>query len=93
MITAAKIAAKKPPKERRAWKSQKIVLRSSLRELREKLGLTLREVSNCGVDIASIQRAEQGFEITLTHALILAAFYEMPVQDIWQCVDGKKAAK
>lgn len=83
MITATKIAAKKKPKQRKAWRTQTQVFSCKLRSIREHLGLTMREVAGCGVDIASIARAEQGFEVTLTHALILAKFFEKPIEEIW----------
>jgi len=84
MLTAAKIASKKKPKKPKLWTSQKKIFNCELRELRVQLGLTMRDVSKCGVCLATIARAEQGFEIELSHAIMLAKFFEKPIEEIWR---------
>jgi len=93
MITASKILSKKKPKVRNSWSKQKVVFTCTLRDLRKGLGLTLREVAGCGVDIATINRAEYGHEIHLSHALALAAFYEKPIEEIWSSGAARRQQK
>jgi DNA-binding XRE family transcriptional regulator len=91
MLTALKLAAQKKPKKMQAWNHQKVIFSCCLHTLRKNLGLTLRDVSKCGVDIATIARAERGHEIHLSHALRLAALFERSVSDIWKEVEARKA--
>lgn len=90
MITANKIASQKKPRKLKSWADHEIVFPiCELRRCREDLGLTVRDVERCGVSKATIHRAEQGFELHLSHALALAAFYEKPIEEIW----GKWASR
>jgi DNA-binding XRE family transcriptional regulator len=56
----------------------------SLRSLREKHGLTLREVSShTGVSHPTLARMEIGAECYLSHAIKVANFFETTVEKIW----------
>lgn len=77
---AAKSKAKRKPPFRRAVKFPD----NPLRAMREKLGLSLRDVENeTGVNNVTLFSAEAGCEIILTSALALARFYGLSVEGIW----------
>lgn len=66
------------------WIGRDKVFDCQLRELREKHGLTLRDVAkHSGVSVATIARAEWGAELCLSQALKLAHFFEYGIEQIW----------
>lgn len=55
-----------------------------LRSLRQKHGLSLREVAkHSGVSHATLARMEAGHECCLSHAIKVADFFETAVEKIW----------
>lgn len=72
------------PKDRGQWVDKSAVFACSLRNLRERHQLTLRDVAKySGVSVATIARIEWGAECNLSQALKLAHFFETTVEKIW----------
>jgi DNA-binding XRE family transcriptional regulator len=76
---------KRKPKVRRAWSDKPVVFNTSaLVEMRAACGLTLREVAGySGVALATIDRMERGHKCELQNAMMLARFYEKPIEQLW----------
>lgn len=67
------------------------VLRCSAKEIRERMRLTLTDVSKAtGIDVSAISRWERGGEATLSLALRLAKFFAMPIETLWSPLEGSK---
>lgn len=88
---AEKLAAKKrKAKPKAAWgdrrKARRPVIfpQTVLKKVREELGLTQRDVSTgSGINNATVCDAELGFEVTLSTALKLAAFFGKSIESLW----------
>jgi len=58
---------------------------NGLREIRESLRLSLREVAKAvGLSINSYWCIEKGRDLVMTNAVKIAAFYGKPVTEIWR---------
>lgn len=85
MMTPAEQAAKKKGKKPfRTAKGVDAKLNCRLREFRDALGLSQREVAT-GADIsyAVICRAEHGMEVWVGTALRIAKFFGKSIEEIW----------
>ncbi len=87
---AEKMAAKKE-ETKPAWGTRRASRRTiafpnnALRRVREELGLTQRDVSvGSGTNNATVADAEAGFDVSLTTALKLSAFFGKSVNELWQ---------
>jgi len=83
MTPAEKIASKKPkstkgdPRGARKWKCL-------VREYREKLSLTHRDVCTAiGMSTGFLVGVERGFDVRLTTAALLADFFGTTIQTLW----------
>lgn len=76
---------KKPgPKRQRPLREANTKLLVNLGSVRQKYGLSLRDVSgNSDIDTASLLRAEQGATPSLENALKIAKLFDIPVEKIW----------
>jgi len=85
-IAKAKNAKSKPPYgSRRLARRPRVFPKNILRQTREAHNLTQRDVSTgSGVNIATVADAEVGFQVNLTTALKLAAFYGKSIEELWQ---------
>lgn len=91
MTPAEKLAVKKKkdstlPKwgARRHARRTVIFPSNTLKSTREELGLTQCDVATgSGVNSATVADAEAGFEVMLTNALKLAAFFGKSVEQLW----------
>lgn len=82
MTPAERFAAKKVRKP--ASTGRKTVWVCRVRELRESLGLTLRDVERAtGVSNATVCHIEQGFDPQLSTARKLAEFFGTTVEHLW----------
>jgi DNA-binding XRE family transcriptional regulator len=67
----------KPPRNR--------VFAPKLRELREQLNLSIRDVAEAvGLSLSSYWEIEQGGDVCLTNALAIAKFFGVTVEAVWQ---------
>lgn len=83
MTPAEKVAAKKKPR-RTPEKRPAGPLKNSLRDRRQKLRLSLRDVVDAtGVCLTSVCYAERGADLMLSTAVRLAKFYGSTVDEIW----------
>jgi len=75
---------KSGPKSLRLSRSQNIRLLVNLRAIRDKFGLSLRDVTKAtGLSISTLNRTERGAEPSLEIALRIAQVYECPIEQIW----------
>lgn len=73
---------RRPPKVPKVAKRG--VLKSYVKEFRDKHGLTLRDVSQGSqVPLATLLRMQYGCEVELTKALLLAKFFETDVNSLF----------
>lgn len=89
--TPAEAAAAKKVKNPVTWGSRRAARRKTIHPrnvlcaIREGLGLTQRDVSSgSGVNNATVADAEAGFEVSLTTAIKLAAFFGKPIEELWK---------
>lgn len=88
MTPAERVAKTKKPREPGRVRPVRWVCR--VRELRDGLGLTQRDVEAAsGVNSATLSHVEAGHDVTLRNALALAAFFGVPVEHLWKPVGGK----
>lgn len=86
MTPAEKLASRRPARKRgqRARPRNRTWPGCRLRELRESLGLSYREVSGAvGLSIAGLYEVEMGADTLLSTARRLAAFYGESVEELW----------
>lgn len=84
-MTPAERLAKRRKKTPHRAGVVKAVLKCRLRECREPLGLTLRDVADeTGASMANLSRLERGGQVELSTAFKLAAFFGKTVQEIWE---------
>jgi DNA-binding XRE family transcriptional regulator len=87
MKTASQLAAEKaanPTGKRAAPQRRHFNCPNKLAELREKSGLSLGDVEkSTGVGSQTISAAEKGGDVSISRALTLAKFWEMPLTDIY----------
>ncbi len=70
----------------------KIVWHSRVRELRENLGLTMRDVADAlGLSVTGLFAIEHGSDPQLTNAMKLAKFYGVDIEDTWKLLKGQAA--
>lgn len=86
--TAAELAKEKaanPTGKRNVNRNIKhYTIQNCLKECREANKLSLGDVQACtGVGAQTVSGAEEGGDIGLSRALMLAAFYEKKVEEIW----------
>ena len=82
---------KRPKKSLRSWKERTVIFNCRIREIREAHNLTLRDVSaTTKLPIATIQRIERGFACELAKAMILAKFFEQPVEKLFALLPEKR---
>lgn len=82
MSPAEKLAKRKPKSD---WKRGAQVWWCGLREIRERLGLSLREVSKAtGVNLSTLSRVEHGEELTLNNAVALSKFFGVGIEALWR---------
>lgn len=63
---------------------ERVALQLELRKLREEVKLPRQKVAELsGISMASYERMEAGVAPSLSLALKLARFLEMPVEEIW----------
>jgi len=92
MKTVSSLKRKKPRKIKTALLGG--VLDVCLRQVREKHGLTLRAVAEASsVPLATILRMEYGCEVELSSALMLAKFYETPIEQLFALKSNGKVSK
>lgn len=85
-ILAKRKAAKPPPKQYR-----KVIWRCRLNEMRNKLGLSMREVEAATkITTATITQVERGMDLNLTTARALAAFFGVAVEEMWPVKWGEE---
>lgn len=88
MTPAEKLAAAKPRKRPRRNVSEKwenVPLKCTLRIIREKLNLSLRDVADAvGLSVSGMHAIEHGRDVQMTTALRLAEFYGVDVNEIWK---------
>jgi DNA-binding XRE family transcriptional regulator len=83
MKTISQIKPKRK-REPTAWKRLRKGFTCSAHELRERAGLTLRDVAQAtGLSTATIQRMELGYECNTSNALVLAKFFETSVEKMF----------
>lgn len=88
---AAKLAGKKAPTGQRTVKHYMIA--NKLKQLREDQKLSVSDVAKAtGIGTQTISSVESGSDIGLSRALMLSAFYEMPVNEIWTGEPVEKGA-
>lgn len=84
MTPAEKIAEKKTAKRRPETNARRKLWKCRLRAVRNKLGLSIRDVEQgCGVSNVTVSQAEQGYDIRLSTATKLAAFFGMRIDELW----------
>lgn len=86
MTPAEKLSQAKPRarKPRNSSKKPPGPLRCRCREIRERLDLSLRDVSNAvGISITGIHALERGNDTQVTTALKLAEFYGVDISRLW----------
>lgn len=85
--TAAQIAAEKaanPKGKREVPLRPHYVVPNKLKELREAAKLSLGDVeAGSGVGSQTVASAEAGGDVSLSRAMALAAFWELPINEIW----------
>lgn len=55
-----------------------------VRSLRENRAMSLRDLAKeCGVPYCTVLRAERGLGVTLAAAMKLAAYFRIPVEQLW----------
>ncbi len=86
MTPAEKLAAKKPwrrpPRNKVAYR--RIVWRSTVRETREALRISLRDVARaCKMSVTALWQIEQGGDPMLSTAMKLAVFFGKTVEELW----------
>lgn len=83
-LAKAKNRKKKTPWGERTKEKRPTLFATGAKELRTELGLTQTEVAEAiGTTTSSIISAEMGFDMYLSTALKLAAFYGRTVEQIW----------
>lgn len=82
---AERLAATKPrPRVKAADKKAKRIWSCRVRELREKLGLSVQDVADaCGMSSSTLWQIECGANLLLTSAKSLADFFGRPIPDLW----------
>lgn len=67
------------------------LLVANLRTMRTDKGISLRDAAEAsGLDHATLSRIELGFDPDIRNALLVAAFYGLPVEQIWKLKAGRK---
>ncbi len=85
MTPAEELAKLKQRSPRNAFRELPRVFDCNLKERREVLGLTQRDVCRgTQLNISTVCRVEQGIELTLSRALKLAEFFGCSVHEIWK---------
>ena len=83
-------AAKKAAKQSVGDIESTVRLLVNLSEMRREKLLTIYECAKeCGLTNSTFMRIESGESPRLATALILAKFYELPVESIWELKEGK----
>jgi DNA-binding XRE family transcriptional regulator len=84
---AERLAANKPPRRRRAdgaRMAQPIIWTCRLREVREGLRLSMRDVGNAiGLSVTGLHQIEHGTDPQLTTARRLADFFGKSIEWLW----------
>lgn len=92
MTPAEKVAASKRrqrPKTK-ARVVRKAVLTTKVRDVRESLRLSLRDVADAvGLSTTALWQLERGLDCMLTTAIKLAAFYGKTINELWTPVSGE----
>ena len=86
MTPAEKLAARKPWRRqpRNGVAVRRTVWRCRLREVRESLRISLRDVAKeCGFSVSALWQVEMGGDPMLTTARKLAAFFGKSVEELW----------
>jgi DNA-binding XRE family transcriptional regulator len=67
------------------WRmSRQVIFNCKIREMREGLGLSSRDVGKgAGVGHVNVTRAESGYGVNLHTAMKLAKFFGKKIEDIW----------
>lgn len=90
MTPAEKASKTKPRRDPRP--GVKAVWRCRLRDKRTKMGLSLRDVEKgTGVSAPTISRAERGDDLILSHAVALARYFGVAVEELWKPIAKEKA--
>jgi predicted transcriptional regulator len=89
-MTPAEKAAKTKPR-RNPRPGVKAVWKCGLRKKRIDLGLSLRDVEKgTGVSAPTISRAERGDDLILSHAVALARYFGVAVEELWLTIQKEK---
>lgn len=74
----------KSPTRAEPWAGRKRSWKCLLMPMREKLGLTIRDVAEgTGIDNVTISAVEHGVNLRLTTARDIAAFFGVTVEEMW----------
>ncbi len=85
MTPAEELAKLKQRSPREAFRELPKVFDCDLKERREALGLSQRDVCRATrINVSTVCRVEQGIDLTLSRALNLAAFFGCSVHEIWK---------
>jgi transcriptional regulator with XRE-family HTH domain len=79
------IPAEKSAKQNRKPKTYcRVAWRSELFRIRKSWGLTLRQVAKgTGISISTLNRAERGADIYLSHATKIAKYFGLTILELW----------
>jgi DNA-binding XRE family transcriptional regulator len=85
MTPAEKMAKSIQRSPRKAFRGLPRVFSCNIKEKRETLGLSQRDVCRgTGLTVSTVCRVEQGIDLTLTRALKLAKFFGCSIHEIWK---------
>lgn len=84
MTPAERIANKKVRRTPKSESRRPTVWRCTVREYRERLGLTYREIGEAlHLSAGFLVDVERGADVRLTNAIGLAKFFGVTIQDLW----------
>ncbi len=89
MTPAEKLAKLKQRSPREAFRELPKAFDCNLKERREALGLSQRDVCRATmINVSTLCRVEQGIDLTLSRALKLAEFFGCPIHEIWKPIES-----